>query len=139
MEFSEDEKNLINSIKRTEMRKRNEVKKEPLWKLNLIFTDFEIFFRNGKPLKWFTWKKASPIDIDGDIIICRKRFHKYNRRKNSITRYGICVDVLHKCYYVVRENTFYKGIPKDKNGKKLVVSHRKMSKKDFSNLVSILK
>ena len=49
MEFTENEKNLIKSIKRTEMRKMNEIKKEPLWKLNLIFTDFEIFFRNGKP------------------------------------------------------------------------------------------
>ena len=137
MEFTEDEKNFINSIKRTEIRKINEVIKEPLWKLNLIFTDFEIFFRNGKPLKWFTWKKAAPFDIDGDVVICRKRFHKYNYRKNSITRYGICVDVLHKCYYVVRENTFYKGTPKDENGKKLVVS-QKISKKDFSNLVSIL-
>ena len=89
-----------------------ENKKEPLWKLNLIFTDFEILFRNGKPLKWFTFKKAASIDLDGDIIICRKRFHKYNRRKNSVTRYEICVDVMHKCYSVVGKNTFYKGILK---------------------------
>ena len=91
MEFTENEKNLIKSIKGTDMRKTNEIKKEPLWKLNLIFTDFEIFFRNGKPLKWFTWKKAV-LDIDGDIIFCRKRFHKYNSSKNFITRYGIYVD-----------------------------------------------
>ena len=114
-----------------------ENKKEPLWKLNLIFTDFEILFRNGKPLKWFTFKKAASIDLDGDIIICRKRFHKYNRRKNSVTRYEICVDVMHKCYSVVRKNTFYKRILKDKNGKKLVY-YKKMSNKDFYDLVSIL-
>lgn len=137
MEFNENEKNLIKSIKRTEMRKMNEIKKEPLWKLNLIFTDFEIFLRNDKPLKWFTCKKATSIDIDGDIIICRKRFHKYNRRKNSVTRYGICVDVTHKCYSVVRKHTFYKGTLKDENGKKLVY-YKKMSKKDFYDLVSIL-
>lgn len=137
MEYTEDEKNVVNSIKRTEMRKMDEVKKEPLWKLNLIFTDFEIFFRDGKPLKWFTWKKAAPFDIDGDIIICRKRFHKYNRKNNSITRYAICIDVKDKCYGVVRGNTFYKGTPKDENGKKLVY-HKKMSKKEFSKLVSIL-
>lgn len=137
MEFTEDDKNVINSIKRTEMRKMDEVKKEPLWKLNLVFTDFEIFLRNGKPLKWFSWKKAAPLDIDGDIITCRKRFHKFNRRKNSVTRYEICVDVLHKYYCVIKERTFYKGIPRDENGKKLVY-HKKMSKKDFYELVSIL-
>ena len=114
-----------------------ENKKEPLWKLNLIFTDFEILFKNGKPLKWFTFKKAAPIDIDGDIIICRKRFHKYNRRKNYVTRYEIYVDIMHKCYSVVRKNTFYKGILKDKNGKKLAY-YKKMSNKDFYDLVSIL-
>ena len=57
-------KNLIKSIKGTDMCKTNEIKKEPLWKLNLIFTDFEILFKNGKPLKWFTFKKAAPIDIE---------------------------------------------------------------------------
>ena len=116
MEFTENEKDIIKSIKITDMHKINKIKKEPLWKLNLIFTDFEILFRNGKPLKWFTFKKAAPIDIDGDIIICRKRFHKYNRKKNSVTRYEIYVDVMHKYYSVVRKNTFYKGILKDKNG-----------------------
>ena len=136
MEFTKNEKNLIKSIKGTDMRKTNEIKKEPLWKLNLIFTDFEILFRNGKPLKWFTWKKAAS-DIDGDIIFCRKRFHKYNHRENFITRYGIYVDVMHKCYSVVRKNTFYKGTPKDENGKKLVY-YKKMSNKDFYDLVSIL-
>ena len=40
-----------------------ENKKEPLWKLNLIFTDFEILFRNGKPLKWFTFKKKPHLLI----------------------------------------------------------------------------
>ena len=114
-----------------------ENKKEQLWKLNLIFTDFEILFRNGKPWKWFTFKKVASIDIDGDIIICRKRFHKYNRRKNSETRYEIYVDVMHKCYSVVKKNTFYKGIPKDKNGKKLTY-YKKMSKKDFYDSVLIL-
>ena len=114
-----------------------ENKKEPLWKLNLILTDFEILFRNGKPWKWFTFKKVASIDIDGDIIICRKRFHKYNRRKNSETRYEIYVDVMHKCYSVVKKNTFYKGIPKDKNGKKLTY-YKKMSKKDFYDSVLIL-
>ena len=131
----------IINVNQNRIRRNNiefaENKKEPLWKLNLIFTDFEILFKNGKPLKWFTFKKAAPIDIDGDIIICRKRFHKYNRRKNSVARYEIYVDIMHKCYSVVRKNTFYKGILKDKNGKKLVY-YKKMSNKDFYDLVSII-
>lgn len=44
---------------------------------------------------------------------------------------------MHKCYSVVRKNTFYKGILKDKNGKKLVY-YKKMSNKDFYDLVSII-
>ena len=64
-------------------------------------------------------------------------FININRRENFITRYGIYVDIKHKCYSIVRKHTFYKGIPKDENGKKLVY-YKKMSKKDFYDLVSIL-
>ena len=94
----------LDSIKKTELSRKNSAKHIPLSRINLMFKNFGYAPNNS----YVYSKRFDPavlgMDLDGDVITASSRNpfkYKY--------RYELVIDVLHKYFVIIRKVYIYRG------------------------------